>query len=84
MDIKVKLTLKGKTFELTRDEAKELRDILGEVVGAKPGIVEKIIHDYPWEYRKVNPQPYWNTPVWTGDYTVTCDNTVLCSISDGS
>ncbi len=64
MEIKLKLKVKDVEIELTAEEARELRDVLGGLVGEKEVIV------YPWynPWSTVNP---WSKP----EITWTCSNT---------
>ncbi len=67
MEIKVTLTFRDKTFELSRDEAKKLRDVLDGMVG------EKIVEGHcPWvlPYEWQSHRPWWETQphiTWCSD-----------------
>lgn len=51
---KIVFNVHGKTLELTKDEAKELKDILSDLFGAKETVyVDRWHHSYPWTY------PHW-------------------------
>ncbi len=56
MDITLRLKVKGVEIELTREDAKELRDALNSLVGEP-----KVVHEYcnyPWPYWKWPTLPY--------------------------
>ncbi len=51
---KIVFNVNGKTLELTKDEAKELKDILSDLFGEKETVVvDRWHHSYPWHY------PHW-------------------------
>ena len=73
MEIKIKLKIKDVEIELTKDEAKDLRDVLNGLVGEK--VIEKIIEEHHHHYGSYPHYPYpiyiekyrWEpfTPYWT-------------------
>ena len=63
----IKISVRGKEFELTPDEVKELKSILNELfpepapaIQPQPIIIKERVYEKPWKY--------WN-PVWVGDKT---------------
>ncbi len=52
---KIVFNVRGKKLELSRDEAKELKDILADLFGEKEiQYVDRWHINYPWTY------PHWN------------------------
>ncbi len=52
---KIVFSVNGKTLELTKDEAKELKDILSDLFGEKQTVyVDRWHGNYPWGY------PHWS------------------------
>lgn len=76
MKAKIKLEIGDVTHEMTHEQARELRDLLDEVLGEKEPvriyspIFQPVVVPYP---------PYWSGDYWmissgdtTGEITVTC------------
>ncbi len=79
---KVRLTIRGQTFEMTMEELKDLHEKIGKVVGEKPPQVifappendkaRRRLPHYP-------PPQYWDTgnPPWLDPIRVTCEESGL-------
>lgn len=64
-----------KEIQLSLAEAKELQNVLEEMLGKKVNIVERIIERRHWDYWKIEPYRItWDTG--TGNYP---PGTVLCT-----
>ena len=77
MEAKIKLKIKDVEFELSIDEAKELKDILEKLTGTKIEIKERIIEreHYPWYYPIWVEKPkYGKWEITYGTGTIPYDN----------
>ena len=60
MEVKIKLKVKDVEIELTMEEAKDLRDVLSDLAGAKE--VVKYVDRYPWYQWPTYPASHDATP----------------------